>query len=211
MGAWDIMSQHFVVQGGLPPGLSSFTKIRLGWIQADQVVFVEPGTSAMTFLAPLSKKAKTLTVKIPLSWGDYYLVENRQHAGYDRALSDTGLLVLKVSPRADEGYGTVKIMDAAPSARHFANATYRLDAPGREAFVDEGNRLAVIPLWEEEGSLGVLITAADKKATAQEAARAISKLIAQGGQGRLLQDCKEAFRAYDFRKVLQLASEQKGN
>jgi M6 family metalloprotease-like protein len=119
MGAWDIMSQHFVMQGGPPPGLSSFTKIRLGWIQADQVVLVESGTSAMTFLAPLSKKAKTLTVKIPLSWGDYYLVENRQHAGYDRALSDTGLLVLKVSPRADEGYGTVKIMDAAPSARHF--------------------------------------------------------------------------------------------
>jgi hypothetical protein len=211
MGAWDIMSQHFVEQGGLPPGLSSFTKIRLGWIQADQVVLVEPGTSAMTFLAPLSKKAKTLTVKIPLSWGDYYLVENRQHVGYDRALSDTGLLVLKVSPRADEGYGTVKIMDAAPAARHFANATYRLDAPGRDAFVDEGNRLAVIPLWEEEGSLGVLITTADKKAKAQEAACAISRLIAQGGQGRLVQECKEAFRAYDFKKVLQLALEQRGN
>jgi len=208
MGAWDIMSQHFVAQGGLPPGLSSFTKIRLGWIQADQVLLVEPGTSAMTFLAPLSKWAKTLTVKIPLSWGDYYLVENRQHAGYDRALSDTGLLVLKVSPRADEGYGTVKIMDAAPAAHHFAHATYRLDAPGRDAFVDEGNRLTVIPLWEEEERLGVLITTPDNKAQAQEATRAISRLIAQGGQGRLVQECKEAFRAYDFKKVLQLALEQ---
>jgi M6 family metalloprotease-like protein len=211
MGAWDIMSQHFVDKGGLPPGLSSFTKIRLGWIQADQVVLVEPGTSAMTFLAPLSKKATPLTVKIPLFRDEYYLVENRQHAGYDRALSDTGLLVLKVNPSADEGCGTVKIMDAAPSARHFANATYRLDAPGRDAFVDEGNRLAVIPLWEEEGNLGVLITTPDKKAKAQEAARAISRLIVHGGQENLVRDCQEAFRAYDFKKVLQLASEQRGN
>ena len=211
MGAWDIMSQHFVEQGGLPPGLSSFTKIRLGWIQADQVVMVAPGQSAMTFLAPLSQRGKTLTVKISLSRGDYYLVENRQHVGYDRAVSDTGLLVLKVNPRADEGYGTVRIMDAAPSARHFAHATYRLDAPGRDAFVDEGHRLAVLPLWEEEGTLGVLITTPDQKAKAQEAARAISRLIAQGGQERLVQDCKEAFRAYDFKKVLQLAPGQRGN
>ncbi len=160
---------------------ASFTKIRLGWIQADQVVLVEPGQSATTFLSPLSKKAKTLTVKIPLSWGDYYLVENRQHAGYDRALPDTGLLVLKVNPSADEGYGTVKIMDAAPTARHFANATYRLGAPGRDAFVDEGNRLAVIPLWEEDGNLGVLITTPDKGARAQEAVRAISRLIVARG------------------------------
>jgi hypothetical protein len=146
------MSQHYVERGGLPPGLSSFTKIRLGWITADQVTFVEPGDSAIAFLSPLSRKGKTLAVKIPLSWGSYYLIENRQPVGFDRALPDAGLLLLRVNPNAEEGYGTVKIMNASPSTPQFAKATWRIDAPGRDAYVDDSNRLAVIPLWQEEGN-----------------------------------------------------------
>jgi hypothetical protein len=57
----------------------------------------------------------------------------------------------------------------------------------------------------------VLITTPEQKAKAQEAARAISRLIVHGGQENLVRDCQEAFRAYDFKKVLQLASEQRGN
>lgn len=203
------MSQHYVERGGLPPGLSSFTKIRLGWITADQVTFVEPGDSAITFLSPLSRKGKTLAVKIPLSWGSYYLIENRQPVGFDRALPDAGLLVLRVNPNAEEGYGTVKIMNASPSTPQFAKATWRIDAPGRDAYVDDSNRLAVISLWQEEGNLGVLVTVPEKKQDALEAARAIEKLQQRGGAKRLLEACKEAFHAYDFRKVLQMATEYK--
>jgi hypothetical protein len=205
------MSQHFVERGKFPPGLSSFTKIRLGWVAADRVTFVEPGDSAIAFLSPLSKQGKTLAVKIPLSWGNYYLIENRQPVGFDRALPDAGLLVLKVNPHADEGSGTVKIMDASPSTPQFAKATWRMDAPGRDAYVDESNGLAVIPLWQEEGNLGVLITTPGKKQDALEAARAIEKLQQKGAAARLLEDCKESFRAYDFRKVLQWVAEYKGN
>ncbi len=35
MGPYDIMSEHFVKREDPPPGLSSFTKIRLGWIKAE--------------------------------------------------------------------------------------------------------------------------------------------------------------------------------
>ena len=80
------MSQHFLERGGLPPGLTSFTKIRLGWIAREQVRFIKPGETAVAFLSPLGAGGETLVVKIPLSWGNYYLVENRQPVGFDRAL-----------------------------------------------------------------------------------------------------------------------------
>jgi hypothetical protein len=119
------MSQHFVERGGLPPGLTSFTKIRLGWTTKEQVRVVKPGETAAAFLAPLAAGGETLVVKITLARGVYYLVENRQPTGFDRALPEAGMLVLKIDPDAAEGYGTVRIMDANPRSAHFRQATFR--------------------------------------------------------------------------------------
>jgi hypothetical protein len=124
------MSQHFVERGGLPPGLTSFTKIRLGWIKKEQVRFVKPGETAVSFLSPLSAGGETLAVKIPVSGGKYYLLESRQPKGFDAALPDSGMLVLKVDPDASEGYGTVRIMDANPRSAHFRQATFFLKNQG---------------------------------------------------------------------------------
>jgi hypothetical protein len=126
------MSQHFVERGGLPPGLTSFTKIRLGWITKEKVRFVKPGETAVAFLSPLSAGGETLAVKIPLL-GKYYLVENRQPIGFDSGLPDSGMLVLKIDPDASEGYGTVKVMDADLGSAHFSHATFRLDERERNS------------------------------------------------------------------------------
>ena len=71
MGPWDVMSAHYVDKKGPPPGLSSFTKIRLGWISSDQVIQVRPGETQEMTLGPLAVKGKVLAAKIPLS-GDQY-------------------------------------------------------------------------------------------------------------------------------------------
>jgi hypothetical protein len=83
MGPWDIMSEHFVKRNEPPQGLCSFTKIRLGWITAAKTIIIRPGETATAFLAPLSKGGETLVVKVPLSGGQYYLIENRP-TGYFR-------------------------------------------------------------------------------------------------------------------------------
>ena len=198
------MSQHFLERGGLPPGLSSFTKIRLGWIAKEQVRFVKPGETAVAFLSPLSAGGETLAVKIPLSWGNYYLVENRQPVGYDRALPDSGILVLKVNPAAAEGYGTVKIMDASPASAHFRQATYRLDARGRDLFKEHD--VTVVPLWKEGDRLGVLVTTPDRSAEALEAARAVGALIRHRGPGDPLSaQARAAFMAFDFKRCIGIA------
>jgi hypothetical protein len=213
MGPWDIMSEHFVQRQQPPPGISSFTKIRLNWISPGQVVTALPGETSMAFLSPLSKGGKTLAVKISLPDGNYYLIENRQPVGYDGILPDAGIIVLKVFPKAQEGYGTVELMNADPSAPHFSRAAYSLERGRGAFFVDRKSGFAVVPLWKEGDATGVIVTAPQEAEEALKAARAIDELQktfsqppAQG-QASSLADAKAAFGRGDFKAGRRIALE----
>ena len=214
MGPWDIMSEHFVKRDEPPPGVSSFTKIRLGWISPEQVLFIKPGETQYAFLSPLSQKGNTLGVKISLKEDRYYLVENRQPIGFDRVLPDSGLLILKVDPNAPEGYGTVKIINADKDSPHFSRATFRLDQSNRNLFMDKGANVAIIPLWVEGGNQGVLITSPEKSNDALKAAVMIQKLMNRYPEPRgkeenqLIENCIACFKRFDFKTCYQMA--QKG-
>jgi hypothetical protein len=158
MGPWDVMSAHFVDRKGPPPGLSSFTKIRLGWISSEQVVQVRPGQTREIMLWPLAEKGDVLAVKIPLNADQYYLVENRQPIKYDKVLPDSGILVIKVDPNAVEGTGTARIMDADPASPNFQHATYRPDRKNRKKFVDRENGVAVVALSADGKNQRILVT-----------------------------------------------------
>ena len=205
MGPWDVMSSHYVRPDSPPPGISSFTRIRLGWITAEQVELVRPGESRFVALSPLEKTGETLAVKIPLEGGRYYLLENRQPIGYDKVLPDSGLLILGINPAAVEGTGTATIMDANPGAPNFGEATFRQDHPDRNMFTDPGNNIVVIPLWTEEENLGVLVTSSDKGETALKAAGEIRKIMGRrkAGDGRLLNECLDLFKKFAFDSCLQ--------
>lgn len=211
MGPWDIMSQHFVRRGEPPPGISSFTKIRLGWIGKHQVQIVKPGETSFAILSPLSKGGQLLVVKIPLDDGTYYLVENRQPVGFDKILPDSGILILEVHPEAWEGFGTVKIKSAADS-RNFAEATYKLELSNRNVFVDERNNIAVIPLWRQKENLGVLITTPDHSEAAIKAGQAIQALIDQNlgtsdkKKETVILKAITAFKSKDFEKSYAIAT-----
>jgi M6 family metalloprotease-like protein len=215
MGPWDIMSQHFVKSGESPPGLSSFTKIRLNWIKTQQALITKPGETAYAVLAPLSKKGgELLVVKIPLPDGTYYLVENRQLlGGYDKMLPDSGILILKVNPQADEGYGTVQVKGAG-SARNFSDATYKLEMKNRNIFIDKKNNTAVIPLWKDKDNLGVLITRPDQSEKALNAAQAIQTLMTQKAASSdskkeaTIREAIAAFKDKDFEKSYAIAKKK---
>lgn len=206
------MSEHFVKRNEPPQGLSSFTKIRLGWITAEQTAIVRPGETVCAFLAPLAKGGETLVVKVPLSRGQYYLVENRQPIGSDRILPDAGLLVLKVDPEIREGSGTVKIMDADPGSHHFSKPAFKLDrGSGNNHFADPSNKIVIIPLWAEEDRHGVLITSPDKGREALEAALQIQKLISRfpeprpKGRAMQIQKCQALFKSFAFKAAEEWA------
>lgn len=208
------MSQHLVRRGEPPPGISSFTKIRLGWIKSHQVQIVKPGETSFSFLTPLSKGGELLVIKIPLNDGTYYLVENRQPIGFDSILPDFGILVLKVNPDAAEGYGTVEVKSAG-GIRNFSKATYKLEDNNRNIFVDNRNNISIIPLWKQSENLGVLITTPDLGQRAIKAAQAIQALIDQNlrtpddERQTLIQEAIEAFGGKDFEKSYAIATRQK--
>ena len=144
-------------------------------------------------------------VKIPLNGGLYYLIENRQPIGFDRILPDSGLLILKVDPSAPEGYGTVKVMDADKNSPHFSHATFRLDRPNRNIFIDKNANIVVIPFLQEGQGQGVLITTVEKSADALKAALMIKKLVARSPKprdhqgNRLIEESIACFKTYDFK------------
>jgi len=210
MGPWDIMSQHFVEKGKPPQGLSSFTKIRLGWIKREQVQFVKPGETSFAFLSPLSKGGDHLVLKIPVDEWSHYLIENRQPIGFDRMLPDSGILILEVHPRAEDGTGVVKVKSAISSLR-FDQATYKLEASSRNVFMDKQNNISIIPLWKEKENLGVLVTTPDRSKAAINAALAIQKLIDQNGENKnVISESIAAFKNKDFEKSYDIAVGKSG-
>jgi hypothetical protein len=210
MGAWDVMSSHFIDIHSPPPGLSSFTRIRLGWISPAQTHLVRPGETRGAQLSPLSKGGNSLVVKIPLRGDQYYLIENRQPVGSDRIQPDSGLLIVRVDPWAQEGSGTARIMNADPASAYFSHPTFRLDRENRNLFVDRKNGVAVIPLWMQGEDQGVLVTTPEKSGDALKAALTIQRLWARSPatrgeqEGRTRKACVEAFERFDFKRSWQI-------
>jgi hypothetical protein len=145
MGFWDPMSCHFYNRQQGPPGISSWTKLRLNWIDQGKIKTVRPGEIADVFLGPLEEaSSEILAVKIPLSPDTYYLVENRQPLGFDRNLPASGLLIMYADdsiPECRQGRAPVKLVDADPSVAHLEGAAF--DIGRRNSFTDEKNRVKI--------------------------------------------------------------------
>jgi len=207
------MSQHFINYFLPPPGISSFTKIRLGWISRPQVNFVMPGQTQFVSLSPLSKNGDILAIKVPLSSGHYYLIENRQPVGFDEVLPDSGILILKVNPKAQEGSGTVRVINANSDYPYFSQAAFRLDRRKSNIFVDKKHDVCVIPLWSEGENQNVLVTTPEESTNALKSALLIQELLEcspepwSKEQDHLIKKCIRAFRNYNFKTCCQLTED----
>ncbi len=160
MGYWDPMSCHFFRREAPPPGLSSWTKLRLGWIREGKVRTVDPGKTVEILLGPLEERAsETLVIKIPLSESTYYLVENRQPIGvFDSNLPGKGVLIMFADDRIAEcrnGKSPVKLAGADPSVPDLRGAAFGMG--GKTRFVDEKNNLEIVLLEEVNGSFRVRV------------------------------------------------------
>lgn len=145
MGFWDPMSCHFYKRALAPPGISSWTKMRLGWLDPAKIKVVQPSETAAIMLGPLEDGASPiLAVKIPLSETSYYLIENRQPIGFDKNLPGCGILIMYADDTIAEcrhGKAPVKLIDANPSVPHLEGATF--DIGKKTIFQDEKHNLKV--------------------------------------------------------------------
>ncbi|MCM2267710.1 MAG: hypothetical protein NDI60_08080 [Elusimicrobiales bacterium] len=146
MGFWDTMSCHCYKCVTEPAvGLSSWTRLRLGWLDPKKVRTVDPRKETEVLLAPLGDGAgKTLAVKIPLSPQTYYLLENRQPIGYDKNLPGKGVLLLYGDDGVREcgnGLAPVRLVDANPATPHLNGAAFSPE--GQSEFIDADRGLRI--------------------------------------------------------------------
>ena len=159
MGFWDPMSCHFYQWKQPPPGLSSWTKMRLNWIDPSKIKVVKPVEKAELILDPLEDgSSKTLVIKIPISKTTYYLVENRQPIGFDKVLPGHGVLILYANDSIAEcrhGKAPVKLMNADPSIPHLEGAAF--DIGKKDSFQDKKHNIRIQLKEKVGGSYKILI------------------------------------------------------
>jgi M6 family metalloprotease-like protein len=145
MGFWDPMSCHYWRRDAPPPGISSWTKLRLGWLDDSRVAVVRNGEEAEVLLGPLQDaSATTVAIRVPISPTRYYLIENRQPIGYDQNLPGSGVLILSADDDIAEcrhGRAPVKLVDARPSVPRLEGAAF--DAGEKNVFRDAANQVSV--------------------------------------------------------------------
>jgi M6 family metalloprotease-like protein len=159
MGFWDPMSCHFYKWDMPPPGISSWTKLRLGWLADDRVKVVNPKEKTEVILSPLEDtEGKTLAIKIPLTESTYYLIENRQPRGYDKNLPGSGILIMLADDRVREcrkGRSPVKLINADPSMEHLEGAVF--DVGKKSEFIDREHGLKIRIMSREGDSYRIEI------------------------------------------------------
>jgi M6 family metalloprotease-like protein len=145
MGFWDPMSCHFYKREVPPPGLSSWTKIRLNWIDEAKIKVIKSEQEEEIVLGPLENgSSEILSIKIPLSSTTFYLVENRQPLGFDQNLPGKGILIMYADDHVPEcrlGRAPVKLMNADPSVPNLEGAAFDIGA--QDVFLDKKNKIKI--------------------------------------------------------------------
>lgn len=159
MGDWDVMSCNNCPQRRGTPGISSWTKLRLGWLEPSKIRTVSPGEKVVVTLEPLEDaSSQTMVIKIPLTDTVYYLVENRQHIGQDKYLPETGVLIMYADDKIAEsrhGQGPVRLVNASPTVPHLDGAAFDIDK--NDFFADDQNGVRVKLLKKNGRAYDILV------------------------------------------------------
>ena len=104
VGVWCAMSNQ--VGNGRPQHFSAWSKEQLGWLQP---TVIAPTTPQKLILSPVYKSPKECyKVLVRADGSEYFLLENRNHTGFDTSLPAQGLLVWRVvrgRPILEESHG----------------------------------------------------------------------------------------------------------
>jgi hypothetical protein len=164
MGAWDPMSCNSCLQRPAPPGISSWTRLRLGWLDPSKVRVINSGEKAQIALGPLEDAtSQTLAIKIPVTDTTYYLVENRQHIGYDKNLPEPGVLIMFADDTIAEGRhgrGPVRLINADPTVARLERAAF--DIGKNTSFSDEQNGVQIKLMKKNGKSYDILVERAPR-------------------------------------------------
>ncbi|GHT15137.1 hypothetical protein FACS189426_22430 [Bacteroidia bacterium] len=92
-GNWDLMARgSWNNNGASPAHINMYQKIQLGWV--NPVILNSP--QIISNMPNSAQNTVAYRIDTPVS-GEYYILENRQKIGFDKAIPGTGLLIYHVS------------------------------------------------------------------------------------------------------------------
>ena len=93
VGSWDIMDYGNNNLGGYcPPGYSAHERMLLGWLDVTELT--EP--TSISDMKALSEGGEAYLIRNDGFENEYYIVENRQQTGWDKALPGSGVVVFHI-------------------------------------------------------------------------------------------------------------------
>ena len=93
VGGWDLMdSGNYNGDGFRPCGYSAFERAFMGWLTPMELTEME----SVTGLPALSTQPKAYIVRNDAHPDEYYVIENRQKAGWDEMLPGGGIVIFHV-------------------------------------------------------------------------------------------------------------------
>ncbi|TLZ61316.1 MAG: M6 family metalloprotease domain-containing protein, partial [Methanobacteriota archaeon] len=121
VGVWDVMgsgSWNGNPRGTSPSEFSAWSKMKLGWVTPIEVT--APLLSQQIRQVENNSVVYRLTVKDASSRSEYFLVENREQAGFDAALPGSGILVWHIDDSVqnndNEAHRLVDLVEADEAA-----------------------------------------------------------------------------------------------
>jgi M6 family metalloprotease-like protein len=143
VGPWDLMADGAWLPnnaGTSPSSLTSWCKLKLGWIPANAI---DVGRNITGVINPLEVIPTNFTViKVPITTETYYLVEVRQRIGVDGSLPSSGVLIFYCDDSLTTGNGIVKVKY---SQTLDGDAAYT-QASGNNMFIDNSNNVNITVL-----------------------------------------------------------------
>jgi M6 family metalloprotease-like protein len=157
VGKWDLMSKgswNGIPYGTSPAHLSVWCKIKLGWIQSNQLLIINKEESAIVDVVPIEVKTSGIqAIKLPITTNKYYLLEFRKKIGFDSYLPSSGILIYYCDDTIQSGYGPVRLKDANPSTITLDDASFDVN----QCFLDETNNVYIKIISKDLNSFRIKI------------------------------------------------------
>jgi M6 family metalloprotease-like protein len=119
VGAWDLMGYSRLHRNS-PPQLSSWSRIKLGWLNSSSIETIDINSSGYPkLLYPLempSSEPETKAIKVLITTSIFYLVEYRNQTLSDKYLPESGVLIYLCDESASNAaLYSVRIIDISRS------------------------------------------------------------------------------------------------
>ena len=152
---WDLMGHGFWANNGSTPAeLTSWSRIRLGWMTETRLTEVNATESKTVDIEQLETSSDGVkAVRLPVSRYTYYLIEVRRKVSYDSYLPDEGVLILYVNEKLEDGRGIVRVVDSTPLTKTLNDAPLKVGG----IFENKSAHIAVEVLSASNSSYKVLI------------------------------------------------------